>query len=111
AVGRRKGNSSFHLESFPPHSQLLAKLLTSAPIDFYLCAAEIGIEVLHHLRRFLRLDPRRVWRLKLHRDMRIAAIAQLARKKAEKHQEIPVRQSVTEEDQCASQRTIDSMRD
>src|SRR6266581_283333 len=111
AAGRRRGNCSSVAESFPPHSQLLAKLLTSAPIDFYLCAAEIGIEVLHRVRRFLLLVVWRTRRLELHRDMRIPAVAQLVCEEAKENQEIPVPQSVAEEEERASQRTIDSMRD
>src|ERR1700693_2487935 len=103
AAVRRRENCSSVAESFPPHSQFLAKLLTSAPIDFYLCAAEIGIEVLHRLLCFLLPAVWRIRRLELHCDMGIPAVAQLVRKEAKENQEIPVRQSVAEEEECASQ--------
>src|SRR5919106_2525676 len=90
-AGRRKANRSSPAEGFPPHSQVLAKLLTSAPINFYLCAAEIRIEVLHGLGRFFRLLARRVRRLKLHRNVRITAVTQLICEEPEEHQEVPVR--------------------
>src|ERR687891_1667376 len=90
-AGRQRANRSSPAESFPPHSQVLAKLLTSAPINFYLCATEIRIEVLHCLGGFLRLVTRRFRRLKLHRYMRITAVAQLICEEPEKHQEVPVR--------------------
>src|ERR671919_2005758 len=76
AAGLRRANRSSSVESFPPHSQFLAKLLASAPINFHLRAAEIRIQVLHGLGRFLRLVTGRIRRLKLHRDMRVAAVAQ-----------------------------------
>src|SRR4029450_11941626 len=91
AAGRQKANRSSPAESFPAPPQFLAKLLTSAPINFYLCGTEIGIEVLHRLSGFLRLAARLVRRLQLHRDVGITAVAQLIREKAEEHQEIPVR--------------------
>src|SRR4029077_9582059 len=90
AAGRQRANRSSPAESLPPHSQFLAKLLTSAPINFYLRAAEIRIEVPHGLGRFLRLVARRLRRLKLHRNVRIAAVAQLVREEAEEHQKVPV---------------------
>src|SRR6266481_8545418 len=102
AVGLRRANRSSPAEGFPPHSQFLAKLLTSAPINFYLRAAEIRIEVLHGLGRFLRLVAWRLRRLKLHRDVRIAAVPQLVCKEPEEHQKIPVRQGVPEEKQRTS---------
>src|SRR5882757_8361596 len=82
AAGRQRANRSSPVEGFPPHSQFFAKLLTSAPIDFYLRAAERRIEVLHRLGRFLRLVVWRARRLKLHRYMRVAAVAQLVREEA-----------------------------
>src|SRR5215475_3338544 len=91
AAGRQRANRSCRTESFPPHSQFLAKLLASAPIDFYLRAAEIRIEVLHGLGGFLRLFARRFRRLQLHCDVRIAAVAQLVCEEPEEHQKIPVR--------------------
>src|SRR5512132_3094361 len=102
AADLRSANRSSPTESFPPHSQFLAKFLTSSPISFYLRAAEIRIEVLHGLGRFLRLVTRRVRRLKLHRDVRITAVAQLICEEPEEHQKIPVRQGVPEEKQRAS---------
>src|SRR5215831_12689470 len=111
AADLQRANRSCLTEGFPPYSKFLAKLLTGTPIDFYLCTAEIGIEVIHCVRCPLRLAARRIRRLELHRDMRIPAIAQLVREEAEEHQEIPVRQSVAEEEKCASQSTLDSMRD
>src|SRR5262249_32888027 len=111
AAGRQKANRSSPAESFPPHSQVLAKLLASAPINFHLRAAEIRIEVLHGLSRFLRLVAWRISRLQLHRDMRITAVAQLVCKEPEEHQKIPVRQVVAQEEQRTSQRTIHSMRE
>src|SRR5215471_15221762 len=77
AAGRRKANRSCPAESFPPPSQFLAKLLTCAPINFYLRAAEIRIEILHGLSRFVRLLAWRVRWLQLHRDVRVTAVAQL----------------------------------
>src|SRR3954454_5138278 len=65
AAGRQKANRSSAVEGFPSHSQFLAKLLTSAPINSYLRAAEIGSEVLHGLDCCLRLIARRLSRLKL----------------------------------------------
>src|SRR5260370_27832943 len=106
----RMANRSFPAEGFPSHSQFLAKLLTSTPINFYLRAAEIRIEVLHGLGRFLRLVAGRLRWLKLHRDVRIAAVPQFVCKKPEEHQKIPVRQGVSEEKQRASQRTVHAMR-
>src|SRR6266850_5813682 len=111
AAGRRRANRSSPAEGFPSHSQIFAKLLTSAPIDFYLRAAEIRIEVLHGLCRFLRLVAWRVRRFKLHRDVRITAVAQLICEEPGEHQKIPVRQRVSEEKQRASQRTVHSMRE
>src|ERR1700757_1475645 len=99
AAGRQKANRSSLAESFPAHSQFLAKLLTSAPIDFYLCGTEIGIKVLHRLGRFVRLVARLVSRIQLHRDVCISAVAQLICKQPEEHQKIPVRQSVAKEEQ------------
>src|SRR6266576_1451987 len=101
-AGRRRANRSSSCESFPPHSQVLAKLLTSAPIDFYLRAAEIRVEIFHGLGSFLRLVAWRVRRLKLHRDVRITAVAQLICEEPEEHEKIPVRQGVPEEKQRAS---------
>src|SRR6478609_9770038 len=95
AAGRQKANRSSPAEGFPPHSQFLAKLLTSAPINFYLRAAEIRIEVLHGLGRFLCLLAWRVRRFKLHRNVRVTTIAQLVCEESEEHQKIPVRQGVT----------------
>src|SRR5262249_42911637 len=77
AAGLQRANRSWLGESLPPHSQFFAKLLTAAPIDFYLRTAEIGIEVLHGLGRFLRLVSRRISGLKLHRYVCITAVAQL----------------------------------
>src|SRR4029453_11076291 len=75
AAGLRRANRSSPAEGLPPHSQFFAKVLTSAPIDFYLRAAKIRIEILHGLGSFLRLVAWRVRRLKLHRDVRITAVA------------------------------------
>src|SRR6476646_3967973 len=111
AAGRRKANRSSPAEGFPPHSQVLAKLLTSATINFYLRAAEIRIELLHGLGRFLCLFAWRVRRLKLNGDARITAVAQLVCEESEEHQKIPVRQGVAQKEQRASQRTVDSMRE
>src|SRR6478736_1026108 len=111
AAGRRKAIRSSPAESFPAHSQILAKLLTSAPINFYLRAAEIRIEVLYGLGRFLRLVAWRVRRFKLHGDVRITAVAQLICEEPEEHQKVPVRQRVPEEKQRTSQRTVHSMRE
>src|SRR6478752_593385 len=111
AAVRQRANRSSAAESFPAHSQILAKLLTSAPINFYLRAAEIRIEVLYGLGRFLRLVAWRVRRFKLHGDVRITAVAQLICEEPEEHQKIPVRQGVSEEKQRASQRTVHSMRE
>src|SRR6266576_4348163 len=77
AAGLRRVNHSSPAEGFPPHSQFLAKLLASAPINFYLRAAEIRIEILYSLGSFLRLVAWCIRRLKLHRDVRITAVAQL----------------------------------
>src|SRR4029077_10558807 len=85
AAGRQRANRSCLIEGFPPHSQFLAKLLTSAPVNFYLRTAEIRIEILHGLGGFLRLVARRVKRLKLHCDMRVTAVAQLVREQTEYH--------------------------
>src|SRR6478735_4476362 len=111
AAGRRRANRSSPAEGFPPHSQFLAKLLTSAPIDFYLRAAEIRIEVLHGLGRFLRLVAWRLRRLKLNRDVRITAVAQLVCEEPEEDQKIPVRQGVAQKEQRASQRTVHAVRE
>src|SRR6476646_9037022 len=77
AAVRRRANRSSAAEGFPAHSQILAKLLTSAPINFYLRAAEIRIEVLHGLGRFLCLLAWRVRRLYLHCAVRVTTVAQL----------------------------------
>src|SRR5258708_17925106 len=73
AAGRRRANRSSPAEGFPSHSQIFAKLLTSAPIAFYLRAAEIRIEVLHGLGRFRPLVARRVSSSKLPRHVRITS--------------------------------------
>src|SRR6266513_5781638 len=101
-AGRQRANRSSPCESFPPHSQVLAKLLTSAPIDFYLRAAEIRVEILHGLAGFLSLVAWRVRRLKLHRDVRVTAVTQLICEEPEEHEKIPVRQRVPEEKQRTS---------
>src|SRR4029077_9811995 len=111
AAVRQRANRSSAAESFPTHSQVLAELLTSAPINFYLRAAEIRIEILHGLGRFLCLLAWGVRRFKLHGDVRITTVAQLICEEPEEHQKIPVRQGVSEEKQCASQRTVHSMRE
>src|SRR3954454_10763515 len=111
AAVRQRANRSSPAESFPTHSKILAKLLTSAPIDFYLRATEIRIEVLHGLSRFLCLLAWRVRRLQLHSDVCITAVAQLVCEESEEHQKIPVRQCVTQKEQRASQRSVDSVRE
>src|SRR4029453_3538601 len=98
AAGLRRANRSSPAEGLPPHSQFLAKLLTSAPINFYLRAAEIRIEILHGLGRFVRLLAWRVRRLQLHRDVCITAVAQLICEEPEKHKKIPVRKVVAQEE-------------
>src|SRR6267154_1159795 len=111
AAGLRRANRSSPAEGFPSHSQFFAKLLTSAPINFYLRAAEIRIEILHGLGGFLRLVAWRLRRLKLHRDVRVTAVAELICEEPEEHQKIPVRQRVPEEKQRPSQRAVHSMRE
>src|SRR5437764_11633644 len=75
AAVQQKANRSSAAEGFPPHSQFLAKFLTSAPINFYLRAAEIRVEVLHCLGSFLGLLARCVRRLQLHGDVSISTVA------------------------------------
>src|SRR6266511_3785372 len=110
AAGRQKAIRSSSAESFPPHSQFFAKLLTSAPINFDLRATEIRIEILHRLGRFLRLVTWCLRRVKLPRDVCVTAVAQFICEEAEQHQKIPVRQGVPEEKKRASERTVHSMR-
>src|SRR5262245_3148902 len=83
AADLQRVNRSSAAESFPPHSQFLAKPLTSAPINFDLRAAKIRIEIIHGLSRLLRLVSWLVRRLKLHCDVRVTAIAQLIREEPE----------------------------
>src|SRR5215470_10839974 len=83
AAGLRRANQSCWVKSSPPHSQFLAKLLTSAPVNFYLRTAEVRIEILHGLGRFLRLVARCFRGFKLHSNVRVTAVAQLVREEPE----------------------------
>src|SRR6476646_5023861 len=111
AAVRQRANRSSAAESFPTNSQILAQLLTSAPITFHLRATEIRIGILHGLGCFLCLLAWRVRRFQLHRDVRVTTIAQLVCEESEEHQKIPVRQGVTQKEQRASQRSVDSVRE
>src|ERR1043166_2661610 len=111
AADLRRANRSCRAESFPTHSQFLAKLLTGAPVNFYLRTAEVGIEILDRLRRFICLVARDLRRFELHCDVCITAVAQLVCKEPEQNQKVPVRQCVTEEKQRASERTVHAVRE
>src|SRR5574338_305410 len=76
ALDLRRAIRSCRAKGFPPHSQFLAELLTSAPVHLDLCTAEIGIEILHGLGGFLRLVAGRLSRLELHSDVSVTAVAQ-----------------------------------
>src|SRR5262245_24688575 len=111
AAGRRRVSRSSLAESFPPHPQFLAKFLTSAPINFYLCAPEVRVEILHSLGCFFGLTPWRVSGFQLYRYMRVAAITQFICEQTEEHEKIPVRQRIPQEEQRASQGAIHAVRE